>query len=200
MKNFHTLFEADTAVEKARKLGLEFQSHTVWKDPKTGKEWQWDGNNFVPYSQGSSSIDDTMKSPVPDTNKKKDVPGQGLGMGIMPGSMVSGAPKPGEETPNDNSNWNPGPDGDNCVQDQPKPDDIPADAFVKKSNYWQWVSGADGTNIKNGSFSNLLQRWKTSVARPNMNEATTLNIDNDLEPIVSMRDSILSHLTILMNN
>ena len=47
---------------------------------------------------------------------------------------------------------------------------------------------------------NYISNDNSIDTRPNMNEATTLNIDNDLEPIVSMRDSILSHLTILMNN
>ena len=68
MKNFHTLFEDAYAVEKAKKLGLEFQSHSVWKDPKTNKEWKWDGSNFVPYKGSSIGSDaGNHQTPVPDT-------------------------------------------------------------------------------------------------------------------------------------
>ena len=43
----------------------------------------------------------------------------------IPGSGVGPAPEPGEEISPQSRNWNPGPDGDNCVTDQPPPDDIP---------------------------------------------------------------------------
>ena len=56
------------------------------------------------------------------------------------------APEPGEEISPQSRNWNPGPDGDNCVTDQPPPDDIPADSFVGKTNYHSWVAGPDGKN------------------------------------------------------
>ena len=68
------------------------------------------------------------------------------------GTQVLKAPEPGQETPsamNQGRGWEPGPDGDYCVGggEEPKPEGVPKDSFVKKGTQDpKWTSGPDGDN------------------------------------------------------
>ena len=148
--------ESDSHAEAA-KLGLQYQGFGYYNDPRTGQiTHKSEGGKLVPYS-GPDSRPPEQSGNAPDVLKNKNVKGDESGAPKMaPGSGIAKAPDPGMEQHPRGANWTPGPDGDNCVNDQPPPTDLAFDTFVGKTNYYKWTAGSDGSNFTNIKVSTLL--------------------------------------------
>lgn len=136
------------AAEKAKELGYKFQSHGVWEDPGTGSKYKWDKGMFKPFESSGKSAPQQDQEIAPGKN-----PNDPQSQSIPLGTQVLKAPEPGQETPpasmNQGRGWEPGPDGDYCVGggEEPKPEGVPKDSFVKKGTQDpKWTSGPDGDN------------------------------------------------------
>ena len=59
----------------------------------------------------------------------------------------------------DEGRWEPGPDGDNFVNDQTLKDvnKPPKDSFVGKTNYYGWTAGPDGDNMTTLTMDDMLK-------------------------------------------
>lgn len=165
MKRF-SKFLAERKGEKAHRdavaMGLKYKGFGYWVDPSTGKvTHKTENDELVPVEPDVES--DMWK----DKGGPDGVPGEGGGGGVAAGGGVSvpslptvgsgeniGAAEPGLEQAPKRLTWEPGPDGDTCVDSaQPKPE-LPTDTFVGKTNYNQWTAGPDGSNYSNVSFDN----------------------------------------------
>ena len=153
--NFLKEDRVDTNTKKqAIEMGLQYNGFGHWKDPRTGKiTHKTQDDQLVP-------IDDTQlpmaDGAVGDASQAK--PGmmqQPQGAQPQQGSGVLGAPEPGTEQYPRGGNWNPGPNGDNCVTGQPPPKDLSFDMFVGKTNYVKWTAGKDGSNYKNVNYKKM---------------------------------------------
>ena len=138
-------------------MGLKYKGFGYWVDPNTGKvTHKTENDQLVP-------VDPDVES---DMYKDGDGPagmagggGAGAaGMAAMGGGAGGGVgglgqnilktPEPGEEQAPKDLDWEAGPDGDNCVNDQ-DPAQLPPDSYVGKTNYANWTAGADGSNFTN---------------------------------------------------
>lgn len=141
---------------EAAKLGLEYKGFGYYSDPRTGQiTHQAQDGKLVPYS-GPPNVQPGQSSKDPDSLKNKNKQGDPTGPRQAPGTGIAGAPEPGTEQYPRGANWNPGPDGDNCVNDQKPPEDLAYDTFVGKTNYYKWTAGKDGSNFKNIKIDKLL--------------------------------------------
>lgn len=160
--NFLTEKKGEKAHRDAVAMGLKYKGFGYWVDPATGKvTHKTENDELVPVEPDVES--DMWK----DKGDPGGVPGEGGGGGVAGGGGVSapslptvgsgeniGAAEPGLEQAPKRLTWEPGPDGDSCVDPaQPKPE-LPADTFVGKTNYNQWTAGPDGSNYSNVSFDN----------------------------------------------
>ena len=155
--------QESAAHKKAVEMGLEYKGFGYYADPRTGRiTHQTVGGNLEKHDMmGSGPVDGSAQA---DTTKMK--PGinqQPPGPQVVPGSGIFKAPEPGTEQHPRGENWNPGPNGDNCVNGQPAPEDLSFDTFVGKTNYYKWTAGPDGTN-----HTNINQR---EFARENNNHS-----------------------------
>ena len=160
--NFLTERKGEKAHRDAVAMGLKYKGFGYWVDPSTGKvTHKTENDELVPVEPDVES--DMWK----DKGGPGGVPGEGGGEGVDGGGGVSapslptvgsgeniGAAEPGLEQAPKRLTWEPGPDGDTCVDSaQPKPE-LPTDTFVGKTNYNQWTAGPDGSNYSNVSFDN----------------------------------------------
>lgn len=169
---------AEEKGEKAHKeaiaMGLKYGGFGYWKDPQTGEtKFKTVNDQLVPVEgeqeaelAGKGAKDGGDGRPPGEEglpgNKRTAGPGatqQPVGPGTDPGKLV-GTAKPGQEQAPKRMRWDPGPDGDTCVDSAQPPGDIPDDAFVKKTNYYQWTAGPDGTNYQNVSYDNIMKAAK----------------------------------------
>jgi len=155
------------AHKQAVEMGLEYKGFGYWTDPRTGKiTHKTEGGDLVPHSGPTANMSqDSGGQGNPDQMKTKDMEGQGVGPKMAPGTGIAKAPEPGTEQHPRGANWNPGPNGDNCVNDQPPPDDLSFDMFVGKTNYYKWTAGKDGSNFTNLKMSELLDAGKEKTPR-----------------------------------
>ena len=157
---------AETSGHKdAMKLGLEYKGGGYWNDPKTNKvTHQTIDGELQPYEGAAANVPDAGGPANAATLADKNPQQPGGQMAPPLGAGVGPAPEPGEETPNPmGANWSPGPDGDNCVEGQPAPDDLSFDMFVGKTNYYKWVAGSDGSNFKNLDFTKFTKDEEEKV-------------------------------------
>ena len=188
LSSFLTERKGEKAHKEAEQMGLQYKGFGYWVDPKSGKvTHQTQGDSLVPvdpdvetdmYKGGKGPEEQGMPGAPGSNDPLRGPKGQDLR-----GMNVGDAPEPGEERPGDinNSSWEPGPDGDNCVTDQPPPDDIPTDSFVGKSNYHQWVAGPDGSDAINEDQRNqggartmmgqMLAKKTPGLSNPTMRDA-----------------------------
>jgi hypothetical protein len=180
--NFLTEKKGEKAHRDAVAMGLKYKGFGYWVDPATGKvTHKTENDELVPVEPDVES--DMWK----DKGGPGGVPGEGGGGSVAGGGGVSvpslptvgsgeniGAAEPGLEQAPKRLTWEPGPDGDTCVDSaQPKPE-LPADTFVGKTNYNQWTAGPDGSNYSNVSFDNytkmamehLMQEEEDSALKP----------------------------------
>jgi hypothetical protein len=201
MKTFKThLQENAKAQEKAKMLGLAYSGFGLWKDPKTGKvTYKTDGDDLVPVkpgedltmADGETDPDDPMKrSKRPEDDAMK-------GLGMEAGSGIGPASDEGAEMPSDQSDptaagipsdfnqgqgWEPGPDGDNCVNgEEPEPEGVAPDAFVRRGlNDKTWTSGPDGSNYTTEEMINELFGNPTGTgAQSPAEKAKALGLQSD---------------------
>ena len=159
--------------EKAHKdaiaMGLKYKGFGYWADPTTGEtKFKTENDTLVPVEaeQESEKYQGTGVRGIPgqDGGGGGMMPGMGGGamggqmMGpggrqVQPGSTVKGAPDPGKELApfgDEITNWRPGPKGDTCVgPGSEQPAEVPRDSFVRKTNYYAWAAGPNGSNITN---------------------------------------------------
>ncbi|NDG22065.1 MAG: hypothetical protein EB162_05365, partial [Euryarchaeota archaeon] len=151
--------------------GLKYGGFGYWKDPQTGEtKFKTVDDQLVPV-EGEETSELAGKG-VKDGGDGRPPGQEGLpgnertagrgatqqprGPGSEPGRNI-GTAEPGMEQAPKRMRWDPGPDGDHCVDSGQPPGDIPDDAFVKKTNYYQWTAGPDGTNFMNVSYDNIMK-------------------------------------------
>ena len=109
-----------------------------------------------------------------------------VGDGQQPAAVTSGEVLPGaEKSPkeNNNSRWEPGPDGNTCVDDQPAPDVEVPDLFVGKTNYMNWTAGPEGSNYAN---IDMKQMYGSILGKQtSVNEQLNEDIANNLKDFAS---------------
>ena len=166
--------KGEKAHREAEAMGLKYKGFGYWVDPSTGEvTHKTEGDQLVAVDPDvtTEKAGKEMKGSQPGTPSGSFQNQTGLGSSFGThmnkqnptgmGTNVLSAPEPGQETPNpDAGRWQPGPDGDNMVKGQKKgeKDEMPKDAFVGKTNYYQWTAGADGDNYKTMSFGDMMKR------------------------------------------
>ncbi|NDB94242.1 MAG: hypothetical protein EB165_06335, partial [Euryarchaeota archaeon] len=160
-----------------------------WKDPQTGEtKFKTVNDQLVPV-EGEETAEKADKR-LPGEGSEPGTIGGGMGekparlQGVgatqqpfgpdNPGRNL-GTAKPGEEQAEKRMAWDPGPDGDNCLDGGHPPGDVPTDSFVGKTNYYRWSAGPDGTNYTNVSYEGI----KTAAETMGMSEAAE---DSALRP------------------
>ncbi|NDB65918.1 MAG: hypothetical protein EB168_09665, partial [Euryarchaeota archaeon] len=152
-------------------MGLKYGGFGYWKDPQTGEtKFKTVNDQLVPV-EGEETSELAGKGakdggdgrppgqeglPGNERTAGRGATQQPRGPGAEPGRNI-GTAEPGMEQAPKRMRWDPGPDGDHCVDSGQPPGDIPDDAFVKKTNYYQWTAGPDGTNYQNVSYDNIMK-------------------------------------------
>jgi len=162
LRNFYVEEEGDRAHKQAVSMGLKYKGFGYWVDPVTGvptHKVDKEKDILVPIedTEGEKFQGQSPEAPMgaPGDAAKKAVKGSFgafVGNGQQPAAVTSGEVLPGaEKSPkeNNNSRWEPGPDGNTCVNDQPAPDVEVPDLFVGKTNYMNWTAGPEGSNYAN---------------------------------------------------
>jgi hypothetical protein len=158
--------KGEKAHREAEAMGLKYKGFGYWVDPNTGKvTHKTEGDQLVAVEPDVET--DMWKGGPGDEGGAMGPGGQmdkggmspmgnqpQLSMPMGSGQNI-GTAEPGLEKVQKRLSWEPGPDGDTAVDGSEPPGDIPADVFVGKTNYYQWVAGPKGTNFKNLSYDNL---------------------------------------------
>jgi len=158
--------KGEKAHREAEAMGLKYKGFGYWVDPNTGKvTHKTEGDQLVAVEpdvetdmwNGGDSDEGGAMGPGGQMDKGGMSPMGNqpqLGMPMGSGQNI-GSAEPGLEQARKRLSWEPGPDGDTAVDGSEPPADIPADVFVGKTNYYQWVAGPKGTNFKNLSYDNI---------------------------------------------
>lgn len=164
--NFLLEKEQSHAQQKAVEMGLKYKGFGYWVDPKTNQiTHKTEKGELVPNEKASAELaGDTAGNLRPDAMDTKPGINALPQQQQAPGSGVLKAPEPGTEQYPRGGNWMPGPNGDNCVTDQPPPKDLSYDMFVGKTNFSKWVAGKDGSNYANLDYRKLASSETRSVA------------------------------------
>ena len=153
LKSFAVLAEekGEKAHKEAIAMGLKYGGFGYWKDPQTGEtKFKTVNDQLVPVEgeetselagKGGKDGGDGRPPGEEGMPGNKRTAGRGAtqqprGPGSEPGRNI-GTAEPGQEQAPKRMRWDPGPDGDHCVDSGQPPGDIPDDAFVKKTNYYQ---------------------------------------------------------------
>ena len=186
MKSFNQLIsekKGQKAHKQAIAMGLKYKGFGYWVQPATGQvTHKTEGDQLVEVDPEVESEkadkDDDVADKAPsggfgnidggkgasfNTFQNKQLPtGTGTNVQDISPEGVAQAPN------TDEGRWEPGPDGDNFVNDQtlrmvnkPQPD-----SFVGKTNYYNWVAGADGDNYTTLDSQTMLKR-ALNVLEPN---------------------------------
>ncbi len=133
--------EKSAAQEDAERSGLKYVGFGRYADPRTGKvvaktnaEGQLEMLGLGQDEGGEPGQGDKETMAIGGARAAEPTGG---GQGT-PGEGIGAPPAPVE------MNWEPGPDGDTCVDGQP-PGEIPVDSFVGKTNNMKWAAGPDGS-------------------------------------------------------
>ena len=176
LKSFAALAEekGEKAHKEAIAMGLKYGGFGYWKDPQTNEtKFKTVNDQLVPVEgEDSSELADKRdeggggefgpggeKAGGDKRTAGRGATQQPVGPGAEPGRDI-GSAEPGMEQAPKRMRWDPGPDGDHCVDSGQPPGDIPDDAFVGKTNYYQWTAGPDGTNYMNVSYDNIMKAAK----------------------------------------
>ena len=175
--------KGEKAHREAEAMGLQYKGFGYWVDPNSGQvTHKTEGDTLVPVSPDVETDKwkgDGEEAGAPGGGKgqqrekgDKQTPPAGIGIGqAMPGQ---------EQKPRDLGKWEPGPDGNTCVGDQPTPEKPQSDAYVRKTNYYNWTAGADGSNFSNVSFSQMFQGMlgKETTVNEQLNEDITSGLED----------------------
>jgi len=194
MKRFNN-FLAERKGEKAHRdavaMGLKYKGFGYWVDPSSGKvTHKTENDELVPVELDVES-DKWKGGDGPESEMAGGGPGGAGGMGgmgvpslpTMGSGENIGAAEPGMEQAPKRLTWEPGPDGDTCVDSaQPKPE-LPADTFVGKTNYSQWTAGPDGTNYSNATtFDNYSKMAMEHLVVEEEEDSARLPADKYTQP------------------
>ena len=158
--------KGEKAHREAEAMGLKYKGFGYWVDPNTGQvTHKTEGDQLVAVEpdvetekwKGGPGDEGGAMGPGGQMDKGGMAPmGNQPQMGMPMGSGQNiGTAEPGMAKAQKRLSWEPGPDGDTAVDGSEPPGDIPPDAFVGKTNYYQWVAGPKGTNFKNLSYDNV---------------------------------------------
>lgn len=167
--------KGEKAHREAAAMGLKYKGFGYWVDPNSGQvthktegdqlvavepdveteKWQGDGPEQSGGMGPGGQMDKGGMSPMGNQPQ--------MGMPIGSGQNVGPAGEPGAAQARKRLSWEPGPDGDTAVDGSEPPGDIPPDAFVGKTNYYQWVAGPKGTNYRNLSFDNIKNTFESAI-------------------------------------
>lgn len=171
MKRFKTLIEKEDP-QKARirkialAMGLKYKGFGQWIDPVSGEvtHSEMDGD-LVPVDKkegedeapsGGMGSKEGVGSSFGTFRNKQAPTGTGTNIRDIGPDGVAQAPN------TDNGRWEPGPDGDNFVNDQAlnkSPNDkIRPDAYVGQSNNLGWTAGSDGDNYTTYDPQSILKK------------------------------------------
>ncbi len=165
--------KGEKAHREAEAMGLKYKGFGYWVDPNSGQvthktegdqlvavepdveteKWQGDGPEQSGGMGPGGQMDKGGMSPMGNQRQ--------MGMPIGSGQNVGNAGEPGAAQARKRLSWEPGPDGDTAVDGSEPPGDIPPDAFVGKTNYYQWVAGPKGTNFNNLSYDNIKKTFES---------------------------------------
>ena len=201
MKNIRNILnevKGEKAHKQAVAMGLKYKGFGYWIDPSSGQVTHKTEN-------------DQLVSVEPDVESELAGKGEGEEAGGVPPSGGMGNPEgvggsfgtfqnkqlptgtgvnvqgiadgPAQAPNNDEGRWEPGPDGDNFVNDQTLKDvnKPPVDSFVGKTNYHGWVAGPDGTNYTNLTMADMLK--------------SALNVNDKSAPVYEEEDKPMGHRT-----
>lgn len=213
MRTLQSILIAEKKGEQAHRqavaMGLKYKGFGYWVDPNTGK---------VTHKTENDQLVEVEPDVESDKWDGKDPEGEGASGGAgggPPGSFgdmqqkmqqatpqpTVGEVRPGEEQrPKDLGKWEPGPDGNNCVKDQPTPDAPEPDAYVGKTNYMNWTAGPDGDNYSNMDINKMYKGIlgkQTSVSEQ-LHEDTVSGLENfaktgeepDRKPLVNSPSAV----------
>lgn len=148
MKRFDAfLTEEETeAHKKAKAMGLEYRGFGYWADKNTGKITHRSSGDELTEVGGGLETAEGPEGPMGAPGSVAD-----MATGANMADTQLGEVLPGEEkAPDEDTNWEPGPDGSTDVgQDK---DTIESDVYVGRNNNAGWTAGPDGSNISNWSF------------------------------------------------
>ena len=184
--------KGEQAHRQAVAMGLKYKGFGYWVDPQTGKvTHKTENDQLVAVEPDVES--DKWGGDAPEGG---GMPGQGAPMG-PPGSFGGfmgqqqgqappappqmGNVLPGQEqAPKDLGKWEPGPDGNNCVDDQPTPEAPEADSYVGKTNYMNWTAGPDGDNFSNMDVNKMYKGilGKQTTVAEELNEGILDGLEN----------------------
>jgi hypothetical protein len=147
--------KGEKAHRDAVAMGLQYKGFGYWADPNTGEaKYKTVNDNLVPvepdvesdmYKGGDAEGGPAMAGAAPQQGMVQ--PGADAAPGgpaIGSGMNISGGLGVDAMVPQ-KKGWDAGPDGDTCVDGQPK-EEVPQDTFVGKTNNLNWTAGPDGSN------------------------------------------------------
>ena len=177
------LFEGQEteAHKEAVAKGLKYKGFGYWADGSGKVVARSLGGKLQPVekaevddSEGGAEVAQMAKGKSYDDIAAGGEPTQPVEMGeVLPGE---------EKAPKEDGQWEPGPDGDTQVGEEPS--EVEDDVFVDKDqDSDKWVAGADGSNYKNfKSFDNMVSEGaiadKLRAGQANLKRA----MDGSFEP------------------
>ncbi len=159
--------KGEKAHREAVAMGLKYKGFGYWVDPGTGEtKFKTENDELVPVE---ADVESDMWHDPKGIGDQPMQGGQAGPMGMMqpgmagrpgmpqavPGEGLGPAPEPGEETPPPQLGWEPGPDGDTCVDTDEPPGEIPIDSYVGRPNNLNWSAGPQGSNFTNVTFAQM---------------------------------------------
>lgn len=167
--------KGEKAHKQAIAMGLKYKGFGYWLDPGTGQvAYKTENDTLVPVEpEEESELAGKGEGEGPGQAAPSGGMGNPEGMGasfntfqnkqapLGQGTNIQGVADNGlAQAPNtDEGRWEPGPDGDNFVNDQTLKDTNkpPKDSFVGKTNYYGWTAGPDGDNMTTLNMDDMLK-------------------------------------------
>ena len=167
--------KGEKAHKQAIAMGLKYKGFGYWLDPGTGQvAYKTENDTLVPVEPEEES---ELAGKGEGDPAAGGAPSGGMGNPdgaggsfntfmnkqnpLGTGTNISGVADNGlAQAPNDDEGrWEPGPDGDNFVNDQSLKDTNkpPVDSFVGKTNYYGWTAGPDGDNMTTLTMDDMLK-------------------------------------------
>ena len=150
-------------------MGLKYKGFGYWVDSSGNTTHKTVGDTLQPVDleqeaekagKGAGDVGEVVPnmSTAAQMTQAGQMPGVRTAMGlppVAPGSMVGGAPEPGQEQAPATLEWEPGPDGSTCVNSNEPPGEVPEDSYVGTPNNIKWIAGPQGSNFTNITFDQL---------------------------------------------
>ena len=174
IRNILSEVKGEKAHREAEAMGLKYKGFGYWVDPGTGEvTHKTEGDQLVAVDPDVTTEKAGPSAPEGEGGAPSGGMGNAGGIGgsfntfqnkqnpLGMGTNIQGVADTGlAQAPNtDEGRWEPGPDGDNFVNDQTLQDvnKPPKDSFVGKTNYYGWTAGPDGTNYTNLTMDDMMK-------------------------------------------